>query len=190
MKKSLDYGINLLYPTPVYLSKITEEQCNIILSDCLINENLSSPRSDDTSNVINFSPTLKKLAEEKFSEYLYEVFKVDLSEYKHSFKAWLTGNQGGYFMDTHNHSGSPFVSVFYVLSEQEKVGGELVMTDPRPNANRGYFDEFIKPFSPTIFQPSTGDVIIFPGYLYHQVRPFHSKLRIAIPVDLFIPNEG
>ena len=186
MKKNLEYGLNWLYPTPVHLSKISEADCAELLTTCFKYENAAAPENSDKSDLIRHSPLLRKLATEKFDEYLKTVFDVSLHDYHYKLKAWMTGSRDGYSMDTHNHSGSPFVSVFYVLSEQKNAGGELVLTDPRVNANRGYQNEFIRPFDPTVFMPDTGDVVIFPGYLYHHVRRFDSKLRIAIPVDLFL----
>jgi hypothetical protein len=35
----------------------------------------------------------------------------------------------------------------------------------------------------------TGDVLVFPGYVYHAVNPFMSNLRIAVPVDLLLDGK-
>ena len=36
------------------------------------------------------------------------------------------------------------------------------------------------------FAPSSGDVLIFPSFLYHNVETFNGKMRLAMPVDLTI----
>jgi len=93
-------------------------------------------------------------------------------------------------MQSHNHSGSPFISVFYIYADDEKdVGGELILNDPRTNANRGYSEDFQKIFQSIKHKPITGDVLVFPGYVYHAVNPFMSNLRVAIPVDLFLDGK-
>ena len=73
--------------------------------------------------------------------------------------------------------------------EEQDQGGELVIHDPRVNANRGFdLNKFKHFFSPIEHTPSTGDVLIMPGYVYHSVRQFHSSLRMAVPVDIFIKD--
>ena len=63
-------------------------------------------------------------------------------------------------MDIHNHSGAPFVSVIYLLAEEQDQGGQLVMYDPRTNANRGFATELQHLFSPIEHTPQSGDVLI------------------------------
>ena len=88
-------------------------------------------------------------------------------------------------MPKHNHSGSHLSAVFYLLCE-EKNGGNIVLHDPRTNANRGYVDDFQSMFDKVRFTPSSGDVLIFPSFLYHNVETFNGKMRLAMPVDLTI----
>lgn len=182
----LAQGLNYLYPTPVYLSKISTKDCEDLLTSVMQNELVVNPDGDDSSLILKKIPKLRELAEQKFSEYLESVYGLSLNDYKFHMKAWLTGSKGGYSMETHNHAGSPFIAVFYVMAECQDRGGEIVLTDPRINANRGYSLEFQPQFAPTVHAPETGDVLIFPGFLYHHVRHYNSTLRIAIPVDLFL----
>ena len=113
---------------------------------------------------------------------------LDLENFDYHLKSWLTGSMGGYSMDLHNHSGAPFVSVIYLLAEEQDQGGQLVMQDPRTNANRGFATELQYLFSPIEHTPQSGDVLIFPGYVYHSVRQFNSTLRLAVPVDIFFKD--
>jgi Putative 2OG-Fe(II) oxygenase len=186
MMKRLDLGFTNLYPTTIYLSKISKEDCETILTGVMSNEVVTSPGDDEASVIIHKIPRLKELAEEKFAEYLDKIYGISLYDYDFKFKSWLTGNSSGYSMDTHNHAGSPFIAVFYIMAEHDDRGGEIVFSDPRTNANRGYTLEFQPQFKPTVHMPQTGDVIIFPGFLYHHVRRYDSTLRIALPVDLFL----
>jgi hypothetical protein len=102
-----------------------------------------------------------------------------------SFKSWLTGAFCNYFIPTHNHAGSHLSAVFYVFSEEQDKGGELILFDPRSNANRGFINEFQNSFKYESFTPKTGDAIVFPSFLYHQTTPFLGKIRLAIAVDFF-----
>ena len=71
-------------------------------------------------------------------------------------------------------------------AEEQDKGGSLVISDHRFNANRGYKDEYNKWFEPHTIIPCTGDVVLFPSFLYHNVETFYGKLRLAMPVDLIL----
>lgn len=124
-----------------------------------------------------------------FQKYLTENVGTDLSNKKYKLRAWLTGYGVSYSMPKHNHSGSHLSAVFYLLSEDNHLGGSLVINDPRFNANRGYTPDFKKWFEKIIFQPKTGDILIFPSFTYHSVDTYYGKLRLAMPVDLILYND-
>jgi len=74
-----------------------------------------------------------------------------------------------------------------MCNAQDK-GGEIIFTDPRQNANRGYDNCFQEWFKPLKITPTCGDIVVFPSYLYHYVTTYQSNIRIALPVDLFLFN--
>ena len=88
----------------------------------------------------------------------------------------------------HNHSNSSFTAVVYLNIQQ--LGGEIVLYDPRINANRGYPDIFDSMFKPIMHQPVNGEILIMPGYLYHSVQQTNDPHRIAIPIDIFMNERG
>ena len=187
--QQLDNGINNLWPTPVYKTSISEDLCDRILNILLQEVDFES-YANGRKNLFHLdNPTIKEFKQEAvkiFGDYFDKVLGKNLEDYHTSYKAWATGKPGTYSMATHNHSGSPFVSVFYIFAQQKDLGGDLVLNDPRTNANRGYMDDFQEPFRPLRHKPVTGDVLVFPGYVYHSVDPFMADLRIAVPVDLFL----
>lgn len=180
----LNSGLNNAWTTPIYKTSIDLDTCKELSFDILTKENIGIPQPDWDTNLIECIPLLKKVATEKFSDFFTDVYDLDLSEFKFKLNAWLTGSRYGYNMSTHNHSGSHFVSIIYVMAEESNSGGEIILQDPRANANRGYLNPFIKDFSPIEFVPKTGDMLIFPSYVYHSVNIYRSKLRLAIPVDI------
>jgi hypothetical protein len=183
----LKSGLNNCWSTPIYKTSISKNDCDKLIESVMLYENIDNPQSDfnDTS-LTDSIPLLEKLAYEKYKEFFLTAFNMDIDDFNFKFKSWLTGSRGNYYMDLHNHSGSPWVAVFYILSEEADKGGEFVAYDPRANANRGFNKEFKFMFEPIEFLPKTGDVIIMPGFVYHAVRVYQSTLRLAIPVDLFI----
>lgn len=182
-------GINLLWPTPLYKTTIDQEFCGELLNE-LFTQNVFEQCANGEDNILDIdTPIIGKfhgIVENCFSDYFEAVLGMNLEDYERGYKSWITGKPGMYNMQHHNHSGSPFVSVFYIFAREEDVGGEIVLNDPRVNANRGYLPEFQDSFKSLSHKPVTGDVLIFPGYLYHSVNPFMSDMRVAVPVDLLL----
>ena len=137
---------------------------------------------DDESKPIQ---DLKDIAYSKFSTFANVNFGVNLNEYHSVLKGWLTPTEN-HAMANHNHMGAWFSSVYYIMAEEEDQGGEIIFTDPRTNANRGYDQKFAKHFKEFVIQPKTGDYVIFPSFLYHWVNKFTSRFRIAIPIDIYL----
>ena len=186
----LKSGLNNCWATPIYKTSITEDECASLLTQVMETENINIPQSDfSDGSLTDRIPLLKTLAEIKYTEFFKDALEMDLEDFSYDVKSWLTGSTNGYNMDIHNHSGAQFAAVFYLLAEEKDAGGQLVMYDPRVNANRGFdSNKFRHFFSPIEHTPSTGDVLIMPGYVYHSVRQYHSSLRMAVPVDIFIKD--
>ena len=191
-------GMNLLYPTPVQYSIMENDDIRQQVVDALmINVDLAEPTKEKfgDKNLLDLNlPELDRWVDHEvypaFDQYLVATTGRHISDFKgYKFKSWLTRTQGNYHLILHNHSGSHYSGVFYLLSEESKQGGQLVFSDPRSNANRGY--SFGKEqFDYTRIQPRTGDVYIFPSYLYHFVMPYTGTLRLCMPVDLFLYDEA
>lgn len=138
----------------------------------------------DNSDVMN---KFKALVHNKFNDYLKNSIDKSIEDFQSfEMKAWITGHSEDYSMTIHNHSGAHLSGVFYILAEDQNSGGDIVFSDPRSNANRGYDDWFNPLFDRHGITPSTGDFMIFPSFTYHHVNPYYSTLRICVPVDLYL----
>ena len=138
---------------------------------------------DNNSYISHF----KKVVYNTFDEYLQNTVGRQISDWNsHEMKGWITGHGEEYSMTIHNHSGAHLSGVFYVMAEDQKSGGDIVFSDPRSNSNRGYDEWFDCMFEKYRHVPKTGDYVIFPSFTYHHVNPYYSKLRIAVPVDLYL----
>lgn len=143
---------------------------------------------DDNSPEMN---KFKDMVYSSFDRYLYASTGKHIQDYRsHEMKGWITGHGKDYSMTIHNHSGAHLSAVFYVMAEDQDAGGDIVFTDPRSNANRGYDAWFDPMFSKIRHTPNTGDFLIFPSFTYHHVNPYYSALRICIPVDLYLYRDG
>ena len=179
-------GFNDLWSTPVYLTNATIP--DTITQHILTNYGDSNKISANVSgdNILDDPKLgeLKRFIVSSFENYLNR-YDISLKNKDYDLRAWITGYGTNYAMPKHNHSGSHLSAVFYLLCE-EKNGGNIVLHDPRTNANRGYVDDFQSMFDKVRFTPSSGDVLIFPSFLYHNVETFNGKMRLAMPVDLTI----
>ena len=181
--------INIEFGTPVYDTKIRSQAAKDTAEYILINYNSSNKKSSNVSgdNIFDDEGLIKFKNDEvipTFKRYC-SYFNIDLEKRDYDLRGWVTGYGTNYAMPKHNHSGSHLSAVFYLLCE-ETNGGDLVLHDPRTNANRGYKDEFLDMFKPVRITPKTGQVIMFPSFMYHNVETFNGKMRLAMPVDLIM----
>jgi hypothetical protein len=187
-------GFNNLWPTVILQDEITdklllEEVTNYTILKYNQNNNVSAVMKGENLFNDNYYDKFKyQIVLPTFQKYLQKTSSINLNECKYDLRAWLTGYGVSYSMPKHNHSGSHLSAVFYLLSEDKHLGGSLVINDPRFNANRAYTPEFKKWFEKEIFLPKTGDILIFPSFVYHSVDTYYGKLRLAMPVDLIIQS--
>ena len=188
----MNLGLNDLWPTKVMVSEITNKDILENVTNDIIKNYVSNPPNDfQKFDVLkdggeSFKDFQKHVVEPIFNQYLKEVYNIQLEQCgKYSFNSWLASPKFGYTIGAHNHSGSSLSAVFYIFCEEPHKGGELVLMDPRTNANRGYPDQMNDIFSEKLYTPKTGQGVIFPSFLYHHTRLFTGNLRIAMPVDFF-----
>lgn len=188
-------GFSNLWPTTVYQGNIeNKELVEEVVNDSLFMFDFDKPPSDlvENTNVLFASESLIKFKDRvvlpSFNHYLQHKWNVSLDDFEeYNLKSWYTGAKKGYDIQYHNHSGAQLSSIFYLLIEGNH-GGELLLADPRTNANRGYFGKMFEDFSMKAFTPMSCTFIIFPSFLYHFTDMFEGTIRLGIPVDLFLGN--
>lgn len=190
----MELGLNSFWPTQVLYKKFSDKELLSELLDFVVsNKNLSANSEVfGGEGILNFKdPLMEKFRNNEIipavEDYL-KILDVDIGNYEMAFKLWITGSSNYYSAGYHNHSGAILSSVFYICCEEKDMGGEIIFHDPRTNANRGYMKNFKHLFNPVEFVPQTGDILVFPSFLYHHVNTYFSKLRFAIPVDMFLVN--
>lgn len=183
-----------LWSTPVLKTKMGEETCSSLAEKFLTEYDLTAPPSDfgvqnifdDNSKIIQ--QFKKEIVLPSFNSFLRNTLDKEIQDWKGGYKlhGWLAGRGNDYSINYHNHRGSQISAVFYIMCEEYNSGGEIFFTDPRQNSNRGYDKNFSKWFEHLKFAPETGDIVVFPSFLYHFVSTYQGNIRLALPVDLFL----
>jgi uncharacterized protein (TIGR02466 family) len=116
--------------------------------------------------------------------------------------AWANINRRGHANDAHAHPGSVFSGCYYVddggVNDDPALGGALQINDPRGIAPAMYAPELAVALSgcqtaggSEIIQPKTGQMLLFPAWLSHGVRPYLGDgTRISVAFNFAIPMAG
>lgn len=123
-----------------------------------------------------------RTAEQRYRDYLTEYMNSDLDLFEWDMREWDTTSDAGYWMTAHNHGQSQLTSIHY--THVDGMGGNLIVQDPRANANRGWPQELAHQFQPLVIAPESGMTVTFPSYCYHLVSPFYGTVRSAHVTEL------
>jgi hypothetical protein len=183
--------IKNMWPTPVYFGKTSVDKTYELAQYLLQDYEMNSQK-----NVFDLdSPILNEFKENvvlpAFNNYLRNTLNKSIDDWGgHKLQGWVMSYSNDTSLDYHNHRGSQVSGVFYLLCDDSTASGSITFTDPRQNANRGYDLSFKEWFEPYRTIPKSGEIVIFPSFLYHSVSTYRSNIRIALPVDLFLFNNS
>lgn len=184
----MELGINRLWPTEILYDHFDDFSLLEKVQNFLLGDQTSSKINVMCEDYTLFEDKNLQEFENKVRKYFDKYFEfVNLNVDNNYFlKGWTRGiTDRNTSLLYHNHNNSTLSSIFYLFVDEKMPGGEIVFHDPRLNANRGYFGTFKEKFDNKVFKPKTGDILIFPSFLYHHVDNFNSN-RIAVSVDLIL----
>lgn len=111
---------------------------------------------------------------------------------------WANINRSGHGNEAHAHAGSYWSGTYYVddggIGADPSLGGELEFMDPRGIGPAMYAPNLafavpggLSVGAAEVIPPVAGALVLFPAWLYHQVRPYTGKAtRISIAFNLSI----
>ncbi len=124
--------------------------------------NLHTEYKNETQEVVAF---VEQCAREYWQDCDYH---KDLEPFV--FQLWANKTPKGGYIDSHLHGNMPFTAVLYVDASPEQ--GNLIIENPMEMVL------MTQPISPDIKYPlgeevsvNSGDLVMFPGYLRHSVKP-------------------
>lgn len=116
--------------------------------------------------------------------------------------AWANVNRRGHANQVHAHPGCLWSGCYYVddggAGDDPAQGGAFEMMDPRGLAPAMYVPELRPAFSgcettggSELIQPRTGQLLMFPAWLSHGVRPYLGNgTRISIAFNFALADGG
>lgn len=130
-------------------------------------------------------------------QHTVDVRQTDRRRFEWLPEMWANINERGASNQTHCHPGSQWSAVYYVADgygglDDPSLGGELVFLDPRfpmvrmrdPDL-RVHRPDGSSDHQETWIRPATGQLVMFPAWLMHSVRPYHGDgLRISVAINI------
>ncbi|MEE4379596.1 MAG: TIGR02466 family protein [Candidatus Competibacteraceae bacterium] len=104
-------------------------------------------------------------------------------------EGWANILRHGQYNSLHSHPNAFWSGVYYVNGNPQpeanhSFSGKLELIDPRPGASLNYSD-FTNLYGRFLVNPVPGQMVIFPGWLQHQVHPYFGpgeRITIAFNV--------
>jgi len=164
---NVQYLKNNLFTKLANVFKDTEQNNNEFMRDgtlCSYNigADLQTQFPEETKDIVAF---VESLAKEYWKECNYY---EELEPYV--FQLWANTTPKGGWVHSHLHGNMAFTGVIYVDASPEQ--GNLIIENPMDMVLMN------QPISPSVKYPmgyelevKTGDVVMFPGYLKHSVKP-------------------
>ncbi|WOE74403.1 TIGR02466 family protein [Alterisphingorhabdus coralli] len=126
--------------------------------------------------------------------------KGDPAQLDWSIYMWANVLPSGGLNTAHVHPAQLWAAVFYVDQGDvgEDLGGELVLEDPRfpmthmrMNSLRVLGLDGNPQNGEMRLRPNSGDLVLFPAWLRHSVRPYHGereRISLAMNIDARMPG--
>ena len=186
-----------LFPTPIYIKKFETEKLSIL------NEEIDNKLSDEIFYTRNDFGNTHYLSND-FSECI--ISKLNLTKFKNELdlcirdycnklsfncteyktESWFTLFRKGNYGHAHDHGGANISGVYYYKTNGED--GNLKFYSPVVQASSS--DCFAKySASKEIIQPEIGMLVLFPGYLMHEISINNTdNVRISLSFNIDFKN--
>ena len=181
------------FPTPVYIQEIPNaNELNFHLEKNIVQWQKEDPKGVNKTNVngwhsttdMNEKPEYNPLTQELFNMQT-KIFEKELLIQKPGLgNMWANINYKGGFNRPHLHPNALFSGVYWVKAP--KNSGDLMLYEPRqgaqctmPNRKKGKLPPEL--WREIHYAPKAGHIVMFPAWLWHEVRPNQSDdIRISV----------
>ena len=180
------------FPTPVYIQEISNA---VELNQYLEQKILQWSQQDkgvSKTNAGGWHSTTDMNQKEEYNVLTKELFAMQDKIFKKELltqkpglgNMWANINYPGNFNRPHLHPNSLFSGVYWVKAPEKS--GNLMLYEPRPGVHTTMPNRKEGKLPPELwreihYQPKAGTAIMFPAWLWHEVRPNQSNdIRISV----------
>jgi uncharacterized protein (TIGR02466 family) len=181
------------FPTSVYIQEIPNAvELNNHLEKNILQWQKKDPKGHNRTNVNGWHSTTDMNVKHEYDPLTKELFNMQDEIYKKEFltqkpvlgNMWANINYPGGFNRPHLHPNSLFSGVYWIKAPENS--GNLMLYEPRPGAQCTMPNRKEGKLPPEVWRevhyaPQAGMAIMFPAWLWHEVRPNKSNdIRISV----------
>ena len=181
------------FPTPVYFKDLPNAvHLNQYLEQKILQWKEADPKGHKRTNVNGWHSTTDMNLKEEYNVLIKELFAMQDEIYKKEHlepkpvlgNMWANVNYPGGFNRPHLHPNSLFSGVYWIKPPTNS--GKLMLYEPRPGAqcimpNRRKETLPSQLWREVYYEPVAGRIVMFPAWLWHEVRPNESNdTRISV----------
>jgi len=181
------------FPTPIYIKDLPNAvELNQSLEQQVIKWRQVDPKGHKRTNVNGWHSKTDMNKREEYNVLTKELFAMQYEIFKKEFldlkpvlgNMWANINYPGGYNRPHLHPNSLFSGVYWIKTPIKS--GNLMLYDPRPgihttmpNRKEGQLPSQL--WREIHYEPIAGRAIMFPAWLWHEVRPNESNdTRISV----------
>ena len=181
------------FPTPIYIKEIPNAvELNHYLEKQILRWNKEDPKGYDRTNINGWHSTTDMNKKKEYDPLMQELFAMQYEIFKKEFlnlkpvlgNMWANINYPSGYNRPHLHPNSLFSGVYWIKAPENS--GNLMLYDPRPGVHTTMPDRKKGKLPSAVwrevhYKPRAGTIIMFPAWLWHEVRPNESNdTRISV----------
>ena len=181
------------FPTPVYIKDLPNAvQLNQYLEQQVIKWSQTDPEGKKRTNVNGWHSKTDMNKKDEYNVLTKELFAMQAEIYKKELldlkpvlgNMWANINYPGGYNRPHLHPNALFSGVYWIKTPEKS--GDLMLYEPRqgaqctmPNRKKGRLPPQL--WREIHYEPVAGRIIMFPAWLWHEVRTNESNdTRISV----------
>ena len=181
------------FPTPIYIKEIPNAvELNHYLEKQILKWNKEDSKGVSKTNAGGWHSTTDMNTKQEYNPLMRELFSMQEEIFKKEYltmkpvlgNMWANINFPGGFNRPHLHPNSLFSGVYWIKAPEKS--GDLMVYEPRPGVHTIMPTRKEGKLPPELWRevhytPKAGAAIMFPSWLWHEVKPNESNdIRISV----------